>query len=84
MKQTAKIAIIAGICAAVIIGGLALFVHLKLSEVEKNETGQESAEQIAKETQDVLGGKELHPEQGEESHSEENESAEQRTAELPP
>ena len=64
-----------GICAAVIISGLALFVHFKLSEIEKNETGQESAEQIAKEAQDVLSGKE--------PHSEEGESSEQREKELP-
>ena len=38
MKKSAKIAIIAGICVAVIIGGLALFVHFSLSEIEKNET----------------------------------------------
>ncbi|MFM8658429.1 MAG: hypothetical protein ACKOCQ_00605 [Candidatus Nitrosotenuis sp.] len=67
MQKSAKIAIIAGICAAIIIGGLALFVHFKLSEVEKNETGKESAEQIAKEATEVLSGK---------PHSEANEAAE--------
>ncbi len=75
MKKSAKIAIIAGICVAVIIGGLALFVHFKLSEIEKNETGQESAEQIAKEALEVISGKE--------PHSEENESEEQYEKELP-
>ena len=75
MKRSAKIVIMTGICAAVIISGLALFVHFKLSEIEKNETGQESAEQIAKEAQDVLSGKE--------PHSEEGESSEQREKELP-
>lgn len=39
MKRSAKTAIIAGICVAVIIGGLTLFVHFKLLEIEKNETG---------------------------------------------
>ena len=75
MKKSSKIAIIAGICAIVIIGGLALFVHLNLSEIEKNETGQESAEQIAKEALEVISGKE--------PHSEEEESDEQRANELP-
>lgn len=91
MKRSTKIAIIAGIFVTVIIGGLALFVHLKLSDVEKNETGQESAEQIAKEAQDVLSGQELHSEQNETSHSEEKaetnsesgESTEQHAKELP-
>lgn len=75
MKKSSKIVFVAGICAIVIIGGLALFVHFKLSDIEKNETGQESVEQIAKEAQEVLSGKE--------SHSEEDESAEQRAKEFP-
>ena len=91
MKKSVKIAIIAGISITVIIGGLALFVHFKLSDIEKNETGQESAEQIAKEVQEVLSGKEPHSEEGEESYSEEKteinseeeESSEQRANELP-
>jgi uncharacterized membrane protein YkvI len=41
MRRSAKAAIIAGLCAAVIIGVLALFVHFSLSEIEKNETEQE-------------------------------------------
>ena len=82
MKKTAKIGIIAGICAAVIIGGLALFVHFKLSDIEKNETGQESAEQIANEAKDVLSGKnEPHSELGE--TSEQGETAEEHAKELP-
>ncbi|TBR11124.1 MAG: hypothetical protein EPO62_02295 [Candidatus Nitrosotenuis sp.] len=91
MKKSAKVIIVAGICAAVITGGLAIFVHFKLSDVEKNETGQESAEQVAKEAQDVLSGKEPHSEQNETARveektktiSEEGESAEQRAKELP-
>jgi len=90
LKRSAKVAIIAGICAAVIIGGSALFVHLRLSEIEKNETEPESAEQIAKEALEVLSGKEPHSEEGEESlseseesHSEEDESNEQHEEELP-
>ena len=91
MKKPVKIAIIAGISIAIIIGGLALFVHFKLSEIEKNETGQESAEQIANEALEVISGKEPHSEEGEdshseektESHSEEDESAEERANELP-
>lgn len=82
MKNVAKLAIIAGICASIIIGGLALFVHFKLSEIEKNETGQESAEQIAKEAQEVLSGKEPHSE-SEESHPEEGETLEQHAKESP-
>ena len=82
MKNVAKLAIIAGICAAIIIGGLALFVHFKLSEIEKNETGQESAEQVAKEAQEVLSGKEPHSE-SEESRSEEGETSEQHAKESP-
>jgi len=69
-KKRVKIAIIAGICAVVIIGGVALFVHVKLSEIEKNETQKESAEQVAKEATDVLSGK---------PHSEANEVAETDT-----
>lgn len=76
MRQSAKAAIIAGICAVVIIGGLALFVHFRLSEIEKNETeqerAQESAKDIATEAFDVLSGKEPHSE-SEESHSESEE-----------
>jgi hypothetical protein len=86
MKKSTKIAIIAGISVAVIIGGLALFIHFSLSEIEKNETGQESAEQIAKEALEVISGKDPHSELGEtseESHSEEDESAEERAKELP-
>jgi len=85
LKRPAKAAILAGICAAVIIGGLALFVHFRLSEIEKNETGQENAEQIAKEALEVISGKEPHSEEGEESHSEseESESIEQHEEELP-
>ena len=82
MKKSAKFAIIAGICVAVIIGGLALFVHFKLLEIEKNETGQESAEQVAKEAQDVLSGKKPQSE-SEEPNSEKGESAEQRAKESP-
>lgn len=78
MRRSAKVAIIAGICAAVIIGGLALFVHLRLSEIEKNETAQERAEEnaedIAKEAQDVLSGKEPHSEESESIEKHETES----------
>lgn len=77
MKRSAKAAIIAGLCAAVIIGGLVLFVHFRLSEIEKNETEQEraeeSAEDIAREALEVLSGKEPHSE-SEEPHSESEES----------
>lgn len=90
MKKSAKIALISGFCAAVIIGGLALFVHFKLSDIEKNETGQESAEQITNEAKEILSGKEPHSEltetsteQKTETHYEEAESAEQRAKELP-
>lgn len=89
MKKTAKITIIAGICAAIIIGGLALFVHFKLSDIEKNETRQESAEQIANETKEVLSGKEPHSELGESSEekteirSGQGETAEERAKESP-
>ena len=91
MQKSSKIIIVVGICVIVIIGGLALFVHFQLSDIEKNETGQESTEQIAKEVQEVLSGKEPHSEEGEESyseekteiHSEEEESSEQRANELP-
>jgi hypothetical protein len=47
---------------------------------------RESAEQIAKEALEVIGGNEPHSELGEtseESHSEEDESAEQHANELP-
>ena len=83
LKRSFKVAIILGIAAAVIISGLALTVHLKLSEIEKNETGQESAEQVIRESLDVLSGKEPHSEEGEESHSEESESSEEHAEENP-
>lgn len=94
MKRSAKITIIAGISVTVIIVGLALFVHFKLSEIEKGETAQEraeeSAEDIARETLEVLSGREPHSEEGEASHSEEKtethseeESAEERAKDLP-
>lgn len=74
MKKSVKIAIITGICAVVIVGGLALFVHFKLSDIEKNETRQESVEQVAKEAQNILSGKEPHSEEGEstEQHAKES------------
>ncbi|GEM_PF-1826094 len=70
MKRSAKIAIIAGICIVAIIGGLALFIHFKLSEIEKNETKQESAEQIAKEALEVISGQEQHSESESDEESE--------------
>ena len=45
-------------------------MHFKLSEVEKNETEKESAQQVAKEAADVISGK---------PHSEANEAAETGT-----
>jgi uncharacterized membrane protein len=75
LKRSYKIAIISGVAVAIVISSLALFVHFRLSETEKNETGQESAEQIAKESLEALSGKE--------SHSEGNESAEQHEKETP-
>lgn len=61
---------------------MALFIHFQLLETEKNETGQKSAEQIAKEALEVISGNEPHSELDEtleektEIHSEEDESAE--------
>ena len=75
MKKSAKLAIFAGISITVIIGGLALFVHFKLSEIEKNETGQESAEQIANEALEVISGKEPHSEE-ENTHLDESSESE--------
>ena len=75
LKRSAKIAIISVVAAAIVISSLALFVHFTLSETEKNETGQESAEQVAKEAVDVLSGKEVH--------SEANESSEEHAKETP-
>ena len=77
MKKGFKIVIVLAVCVAIIITGLALYVDSKLSQIEKNEKGQESAEQIAKESLDVISGK-PHSESAE---SEENESAEQREKE---
>jgi|CXWL01.1.fsa_nt_gi hypothetical protein len=61
---------------------MALFIHFQLSEIEKNETGQKNAEQIAKEALEVISVDEPYSNLGETSeekteiHSEEDESAE--------
>jgi len=50
LKRSAKIAIISGIAAAVIISAIALTVHFRLSAIEGNEVSKnETASQIAKE-----------------------------------
>ncbi|HVD20368.1 MAG TPA: hypothetical protein VNB95_00320 [Nitrososphaera sp.] len=78
--------VISGIAAAVI-GGLAISTHLRLSALEPESHGNESAEEVA---QEILTGQPAHTEEGEESeaanntessHSEGEESPEERAAE---
>ncbi len=77
MKNSTKLAIISGIAAAVIISGVALTVHSRLSAIEGNEQNKnESASQIANEiVGNITGSK---------AHSEANESAQQRANETNP
>jgi hypothetical protein len=79
--------IISGIAAAVIVG-LAIGTHLRLSALEPEGHGNESAEEIV---QEILTGQPAHTEEGEESeeaannieasHSEGAETPEERAAE---
>jgi len=77
LKKSAKIAIISGIVAAIVISALAVVVHLRLSAIEGNEEArQESAEQKLKEIGESLGNQNAT-----QNKSEENESVEQREKE---
>ncbi len=77
LKKSAKIAIISGIAAAVIISAIALTVHYRLSAIEGNEQNKnESASQVAKE---IVGNI-----TGNRSPSETSESAAQHAKEMNP
>lgn len=79
--------IVSGIAAALIIG-LAISTHIRLSALEPEGHGNESAEEIA---QEILTGQPAHTEEGDEvsetanntesSHSESEETPEERAAE---
>jgi hypothetical protein len=85
-KRKTTVVIISGIAAAVIVG-LAISTDLRLSALEPEGHGNESAEEIA---QEILTGQPAHTEEGEESeaannkessHSESEETPEERAAE---
>lgn len=74
MKRSAKIAIIAGIAVIVIISTLAIFVHLRQSAIEGTEHGNETISQKVNEAVNAITNKNT-------THSEANESPEQRASE---
>ena len=78
MKRSAKIAIILGIAVAIIVSTLAVIVHLRQSEIEKTEHGQETASQKINEAINALTNS---SQSNKTSNSEANESPEQRASE---
>ncbi|HEY1248874.1 MAG TPA: hypothetical protein VGE97_07805 [Nitrososphaera sp.] len=94
MKRKSTILLISGIAIAVIISGIAISTHLRLSATEGQEHGNETPQEIANE---ILTGQPAHPEQigksnatnnqsnvtptERELHSESEETAEERAAE---
>ena len=74
MKKSAKIAIIAGITAAVIISTLSVVVHLKQSAIEGTEHANETISQKVNEVVNAIT-------KPNETNSEANESPEQRASE---
>lgn len=92
MKNRSRIMIIAGIAIAAIISAVAVSTHLRLSALEPEGHGDETAEEIA---QEILTGQPAHSEENEtkdnsamseesesgESHSESGETPEERAAE---
>lgn len=89
MKRRSGILIIAGIAIAALVSVVAVSTHLRLSALEgEEEPGNESLQEIANE---VLTGQPAHTEEGEKpegavnntdsSHSESEETAEERAAE---
>ncbi len=79
MEKSAKIAIISGIAATVIISALAVVVHLRQSAIEGTEQGQETTSQKIKEAVNAI----TNPDTGQNKteNFEANESAEQRASE---
>lgn len=77
MKRRSGILIIAGIAIAAIISVIAVSTHLRLSALEPEGHGDETAEEIA---QEILTGQPAHSEENEtsenETHSEEDEERE--------
>jgi len=79
LKKSAKVAIISGIAAAVIISALAVVVHLRQSAIEGTEHGQETLSQKIKEAVNAIANPNTG--QNKTENSEANESAEQRASE---
>ena len=94
MKRKTTILLISGVAIAAIISGVAISTHLRLSATEGQEHGNETPQEIANE---ILTGQPAHPEQNEkndntnstsntttpaaDSHSESEETLEERAAE---
>jgi hypothetical protein len=92
MKRRSNVLLISGIAIAAIISGVAVSTHMRLSATEGEEHGNETPQEIANE---ILTGQPAHPEQNEnnvtanntnnvtraESHSESEETPEERAAE---
>jgi hypothetical protein len=92
MNRKSRILIVSGIAIAVVISAIAVSTHLRLSALEPEGHGDETAEQIA---QEILTGQPAHSEENEtkenattgeggesgESHSESEETPEERAAE---
>jgi archaellin len=94
MKRKTTISLISGVAIAAIISGVAISTHLRLSATEGQEHGNETPQEIANE---ILTGQPAHPEQNEkndninstsntttpaaDSHSESEETLEERAAE---
>ena len=92
MKRKSAILLISGVAIAGIVSAFAVYTHLRLSAMEGQEHGNETLQEIANE---ILTGQPAHPEQNEknngasnasntiptESHSESEETLEERAAE---
>jgi hypothetical protein len=88
MKRKSSVLLISGVSIAAIISAVAVYTHLRLSALEgEEEHGNESLQDIANE---VLTGQPTHSEEGEKleaenntesSHSENEETSEERAAE---
>jgi hypothetical protein len=94
MKRRSSVLLISGIAIAAIISGVAVSTHMRLSATEGEEHGNETPQEIANE---ILTGQPAHPDQDEknddtnstsntttpaaDSHSESEETLEERAAE---
>ncbi len=79
LKKSAKIAIIAGVAAAVIVSALAVVVHIRQTAIEGTEKGQESTSQKINEAVNALTNP--NATQNKTTYSEAGESAAQRAKE---